>query len=178
MSPQLKDLGGSNGSLDSQEESPRVGGGGGSSGKAQDEQLLLKPGSAASEAAGAASPLESLEELEKKCAPYVRQDAYGTMGRGELSPAEKVLLGISLVTLVPIRLVVGIFVVVLYYLICRLCTLFYAPNREDGKDDYAHMVGWRRVVVVRAGRFLSRIMLFVLGFYWIRESHRSFSAEV
>ncbi|KAG1371317.1 putative Lysophospholipid acyltransferase LPEAT1 [Cocos nucifera] len=178
MSSELKDLGRSNGSIDSQEESPRVGGGGGSSGKAKDERPLLKPGSAASEAAGAATPSESLEELEKKYAPYVRKDAYGTMGRGELPPVEKVLLGIALVTLVPIRLVVGIVVVVLYYLICRLCTLFYPPNPEDGKDDYAHMVGWRRVVVVRTGRFLSRVLLFVLGFYWIRESHRSFSAEV
>ncbi|XP_038973824.1 lysophospholipid acyltransferase LPEAT1-like isoform X1 [Phoenix dactylifera] len=177
MSSELKDLVGSNGSLDSQEESPHVGGGGGSSGKAKDERPLLKPGSAASEAANAATPSERLEELEKKYAPYVRKDAYGTMGRGELPPAEWVLLGIALVTLVPIRLVVGIFLVVLYYLICRLCTLFYAPNREDGKEDYAHMVGWRRVVVVRTGRFLSRIMLFVLGFYWIRESHRSFSFE-
>nr|XP_010905685.1 lysophospholipid acyltransferase LPEAT1 isoform X2 [Elaeis guineensis] len=177
MASELKDLGGSNGSLVSQEESPRVGGSGGSSGQAKDERPLLKPRSAASDGDGAARLSESIEELEKKYAPYVRKDVYGTMGRGELPVAEKVLLGIALVTLVPIRLVVGLFLLLLYYLICRLCTLFYAPNREDGQEDYADMVGWRREVVVRTGRFLSRVMLFVLGFYWIRESCRSFSVE-
>ncbi|XP_008807763.2 lysophospholipid acyltransferase LPEAT1-like isoform X2 [Phoenix dactylifera] len=177
MASELKDLGGSNGSLDSKEESPRVGGGGESSGKAKDQRPLLKPGSAASDGDGAARLSESIEELEKKYAPYARKDVYGTMGRGELPAAEKVLLGVALVTLVPIRLVVGFFLMLLYYLICRLCTLFYAPNREDGREDYADMVGWRREVVVRTGRFLSRLMLFVLGFYRIREPRRSFSVE-
>lgn len=134
---------------------------------AKDNRPLLKP--------EASSTVESLEELEKKFAAYVRHDVYGPMGRGELPLPEKVLLGLALVTLVPIRFVVGMSVLVLYYLICRVCTLFLAPNRDEdqeGQEDYAHMGGWRRAVIVSTGRILSRAMLFVFGFYWIKETYR------
>jgi lysophosphatidylcholine acyltransferase/lyso-PAF acetyltransferase len=113
------------------------------------------------------------EELEKKFAPYVRHDVYGTMGRSELPTKEKFLLGVALVTLVPVRVVVAMTILLLYYLICRVCTFWSVPNREDEQEDYAHMVGWRRIVIVQCGKALSRLMLFILGFYWIRQSRRS-----
>ncbi|KAF5202337.1 Lysophospholipid acyltransferase [Thalictrum thalictroides] len=116
---------------------------------------------------------ENIRELEKKFAAYVRKDVYGTMGRGELPLIEKFLLGIAFVTIVPIRVIVGFVLLVLYYLICRLLTLRIIPNQEDGQEDYAHMIGWRRVVIVQCGRFLSRAMLFNFGFYWINESNPS-----
>ncbi|XP_020108342.1 lysophospholipid acyltransferase LPEAT1 isoform X2 [Ananas comosus] len=180
MASELKVLGGgdANGSADAHEDCPGLGGGGGGDSGAKDERPLLKPnpsssssngGGGAAAAAAAAVIAESVEELNKKYGPYVRRDTYGTMGRGELPAAEKLLLAIAMVTLVPLRLVLGIVVLVVYYLICRVCTLFSVPNREDGQEDYAHMVGWRREVVVRSGRFLSRVMLFVFGFCWIRE---------
>ena len=77
-------------------------------------------------------------------------------------------------TLVPIRLLVAFTILVVYYLICRVCTLFSAPNREgeDEQEDYAHMGGWRRAVIVQCGRFLSRALLFTLGFYWINVTYR------
>ena len=134
----------------------------------KDDRPLLKP-----ENPGGSG--ESLEELEKKFAAYVRHDVYGPMGRGELPAAEKLLLGVALATLVPIRVVVGMSILVVYYLICRVCTLFLAPNRgEDGdeQEDYAHMGGWRRHVILTCGRLLSRAMLFVFGFYWIKETYR------
>ncbi|XP_031389344.1 lysophospholipid acyltransferase LPEAT1 isoform X2 [Punica granatum] len=136
---------------------------------AKDDRPLLKP----DEPAGI-TPSE-LRELEKKFAAYVRKDAYGSMGRGELPLREKVLLGIAMLTLVPMRVVLALTVLVVYYLICRVCTALKAPNREgeDEQEDYAHMGGWRRAVIVMSGRFLSRVLLFVLGFYWIRETHRS-----
>ncbi|KAG6468432.1 lysophospholipid acyltransferase LPEAT1-like [Zingiber officinale] len=56
--------------------------------------------------------------------------------------------------------------------------LFSPPSRENGQEDYAHMTRWRRVVVVRCGRFASRAMLFTFGFYWIKESHMSLDNEV
>lgn len=117
---------------------------------------------------------ESIEELEKKFAAYVRNDVYGPMGRGELPLVEKVLLGIAVVTLVPIRFVLALIILVVYYIICRVCTLFSAPNRdeEQEQEDFAHMGGWRRAVIVWCGRFLSRMLLFVLGFYWISASYR------
>lgn len=117
---------------------------------------------------------ESIEELEKKFAAYVRNDVYGPMGRGELPLVEKVLLGIAVVTLVPIRFVLALIILVVYYIICRVCTLFSAPNRdeEEEQEDFAHMGGWRRAVIVWWGRFLSRMLLFVLGFYWISVSYR------
>ncbi|KAL6212935.1 hypothetical protein ACLB2K_018150 [Fragaria x ananassa] len=159
MESELKDL-------DSQPASkPASHGGGGSS--AKDDRPLLKPDPAPSVSA------EELQELEKKCAAYVRSDAYGTMGRGGLSLKEKLLLGVALVTLVPIRVVVIMTLLLFYYLICRICTLGLSPNRdEDEQEDYAHMGGWRRAVIVWCGRSLSRVMLFVLGFYWISETYR------
>ncbi|XP_073066971.1 lysophospholipid acyltransferase LPEAT1-like isoform X1 [Primulina eburnea] len=111
----------------------------------------------------------STEELERKYAAFVRHDVYGTMGMGELPWTEKILLALGLVLLVPLRVVAGIAILVIYYVICRVCTTFLAPNREDGQEDYAHMGGWRRAVIMQSGRFLTRSMLFVFGFYRIRE---------
>ena len=140
----------------------------------KDDRPLLKSDSAV------VTP-DDLLELEKKFAAYVRSDAYGPMGCGELPLKEKLLLTLALFTLVPIRFVVTFTILVLYYLICRVCTLFSAPNREgeDEQEDYAHIRGWRRVVIVQCGRFLSRAMLFTLGFYWISETYRDpFKTEV
>ncbi|XP_038715962.1 lysophospholipid acyltransferase LPEAT1-like isoform X1 [Tripterygium wilfordii] len=133
---------------------------------AKDDRPLLKP-----EAVGVS--IESLQDMEKKFAAYVRNDVYGPIGRGELPLLEKVLLPLACVTLVPIRVIVGMSVLVLYYLICRICTLFSSPNRDAEQEDYAHMEGWRRAVIVWCGRFSSRVMLFVFGFYWINETYRN-----
>jgi lysophosphatidylcholine acyltransferase/lyso-PAF acetyltransferase len=115
---------------------------------------------------------ETIEELEKKCAAYLRHDVYGTMGRGELPWTEKVLLGVATVTLLPVRFVLVMALLVVYYVICRLCTMFSAPNLEDEQETYANMRGWKRVVIVQSGKFLARCILFVLGFYHITEVYR------
>uniref|UniRef100_A0A1J3DPJ0 Lysophospholipid acyltransferase LPEAT1 n=1 Tax=Noccaea caerulescens TaxID=107243 RepID=A0A1J3DPJ0_NOCCA len=122
----------------------------------------------------------AIEELDKKFAPYARTDLYGTMGLGPFPMTEKIKLAVSMVTLVPLRFVLAMSILLLYYLICRVFTLFSAPYRgaeeeeEEGgvvvQEDYAHMGGWRRIVIVQCGRFLSRVLLFVFGFYWIHES--------
>ncbi|KAJ0978582.1 hypothetical protein J5N97_014056 [Dioscorea zingiberensis] len=168
MATELKNLSGSNGTLAQHEDSPHA-----AAGQAKDQRPLLKSDSNA----GVAAATESIEEMEKKYVPYVRRDVYGTLGRGPLETKEKVLLGLAMVILVPIRLVVGMLILVLYYLVCRICTLFSAPNRDGEQEDYSHMSGWRREVVVNCGRFLSRAMLFTLGFYWISESRRSLSDQ-
>ncbi|KAK9073318.1 hypothetical protein SSX86_007642 [Deinandra increscens subsp. villosa] len=139
----------------------------------QDDHPLLSPDRSPS-----STPPATAEELEKKYAAYVRHDVYGAMGRGELPWTEKVLLGFALVTLLPLRVILATSVVVLYYLICRVCTLFMAPNREDEQEDYAHLGGWRRSVLYWSGRVLSRVMLFAFGFYWISESDASVNNEV
>lgn len=141
-------------------------------GSSKDDRPLLK-----SESGRISNENHHLEEMEKKFAAFVRNDVYGTMGRGELPLVEKVLLGIALVTLVPIRVMIAMSILLLYYVICRICTLFSAPNRDEvvegeEQEDFAHMGGWRRAVIVLCGRFLSRLMLFVLGFYWINETYR------
>ncbi|CAM9001401.1 unnamed protein product [Rhodiola kirilowii] len=142
----------------------------------KDDRPLLKPETIRSEEEERRSEEEnrSAEELEKKYAAFVRKDAYGTMGRGELEVREKVMLGLAMVTLVPVRVVVGMTILVVYYLICRTATLFKAPNKEEEneQEDYAHMGGLRRLVIFQCGRFLSRVMLFVLGFYWIKVTVR------
>ncbi|KAK7280839.1 hypothetical protein RIF29_08363 [Crotalaria pallida] len=47
----------------------------------------------------------------------------------------------------------------------EVCTVFSVPNREEElqQEDYGHVVGWRRIVIVQCGRALARVMLFVLG---------------
>ncbi|KAL2471757.1 Lysophospholipid acyltransferase LPEAT1 [Abeliophyllum distichum] len=90
----------------------------------------------------------NIEEMEKKYAAFVRHDVYGTMGQGELPWAEKLV-----------------------------CTVLKAPNREDEQEDYAHMGGWRRAVIVQSGRFFSRVLLFSFGFYWIQKTNRSNDVE-
>lgn len=119
-------------------------------------------------------------EMEKKYAAFVRCDSYGPMGRGDVSLKEKLLLALALLTLVPLRILLGLAIVCSYYLICRSLTLFSIPNNipldrdrgaeEEQQEDYAHILGWRRSLIVKSGRFLSRSLLFVFGFYSI--SHR------
>uniref|UniRef100_A0A7N1A5F6 Phospholipid/glycerol acyltransferase domain-containing protein n=1 Tax=Kalanchoe fedtschenkoi TaxID=63787 RepID=A0A7N1A5F6_KALFE len=113
-------------------------------------------------------------DLENKYAAFVRKDAYGTMGRGDLPVGEKLMLGLALVTLVPVRVVLGFTILLVYYFICRAATLFKAPNREEDneQEDFVHMGGYRRLVIFQCGRFFSRVMLFVLGFYWIQVTIR------
>ncbi|XP_019230549.1 PREDICTED: lysophospholipid acyltransferase LPEAT1 isoform X2 [Nicotiana attenuata] len=142
----------------------------------KDDRPLLKPDPTNPQLqvqSQSSSSNPSIDELEKKYAPYVRHDVYGVMGRGELPWTEKVLLGIALVTVVPMRVVGAMTVLVVYYLICKVCTAFSAPNREEEEEqeDYAHIGGWRRVVMMQSGMFLSRVMLFVFGFYWISEAY-------
>ncbi|XP_030553659.2 LOW QUALITY PROTEIN: lysophospholipid acyltransferase LPEAT1-like [Rhodamnia argentea] len=143
----------------------------------KDDRPLLKPEPEAETEASSITP-ENLAELEKRFAAYVRRDSYGSMGRGELPLREKVLLGVAMATLVPMRVVAALVILVAYYLICRACTLLKAPNREEQgeQEDYAHMGGWRRKVIVACGRVLSRAMLFVFGFYWINETFRGASS--
>ena len=130
-----------------------------------------------SDAAAAPAPAaggEPAEELDARYAPYARRDAYGVMGRGPLAPAEAARLALAAAVLLPLRLVAGTLVLLLYYLVCRVCTLFAAA--DGGRPRLA---GWRRRAVLRAGCALSRAMLFVFGFYWIRETDKSLpSAEV
>lgn len=119
-------------------------------------------------------------DLEKKYAAFVRCDSYGPMGRGDVSLKEKLLLALALLTLVPLRILLGLAIVCSYYLICRFLTLFSIPNNipldrdrgaeEQQQEDYAHILGWRRSLIVKSGRFFSRSLLFVFGFYSI--SHR------
>ncbi|XP_049390337.1 lysophospholipid acyltransferase LPEAT1 isoform X2 [Solanum stenotomum] len=142
-------------------------------GSTKDDRPLLKPDPTNPQLqVQSQSSSPSIEELEKKYAPYVRHDVYGIMGRGELPWTEKVLLGIALVTLVPMRVIGATTVLVVYYLICKICTAFWAPNREDEQEDYAHTGGWRRTVMMQSGMFLSRVILFVFGFYWIHETYQ------
>ncbi|KAL8230860.1 hypothetical protein R6Q57_000638 [Mikania cordata] len=121
----------------------------------------------------ASTSQSEIEELEKKYPAFVRHDMYGTMGRGALPWTQKILIGIALITLFPLRLVLATLVVLLYYLICRACTLFLVPNREDEQEDYAHISRWRRKIIFWFGRVLSRTLLFVFGFYWIKETYRN-----
>uniref|UniRef100_A0A0E0JHM7 Phospholipid/glycerol acyltransferase domain-containing protein n=1 Tax=Oryza punctata TaxID=4537 RepID=A0A0E0JHM7_ORYPU len=132
------------------------------------------PSSAGGGEAEAVRPLlsaEEAEELDATYAPYARRDAYGTMGRGPLPVPRRVELFLRAVLLVPLRFVAGMLLLVTYYLVCRVCTLFVDEVAEEGRP---RLRGWRRVAVVRAGQGLSRAMLFVFGFYWIPETHRSF----
>ena len=99
------------------------------------------------------------------------------MGRGPLPVKEKLLLALALLTLAPIRVIVIITLMIFYNFVCRICTVFSAPYREDGQRDYAHLSGWRRRVIVWFGKVLSRFVLFVLGFYWITEINRTMHSE-
>ncbi|KAK4387540.1 Lysophospholipid acyltransferase LPEAT1 [Sesamum angolense] len=137
-----------------------------------DESPLLKS-EAVSPAPQISISSQSIEEMEIKLyAPFVRHDVYGTMGRGKLPCTEKLLLGLGLVFLLPIRVVGGMTILFFYYVICRVCTAFLAPSREAEQEDYAHTGGWRRAVILQSGRYLSRAVLFVFGFYWISETRK------
>ncbi|CAL4907618.1 unnamed protein product [Urochloa decumbens] len=131
---------------------------------------LLSSPSTSPSAASTMPVQESIEELDRRYAPYERRDAYGPMGLGPVGAAEAFRLAFAAVVLVPLRVVAGMLVLVVYYLVCRVCTLRVEEEREGGEGDgYARLEGWRREGVVRCGRALARAMLFVFGFYWIRE---------
>jgi hypothetical protein len=165
---------------------------------------------------------ETEEEVEEKYAAYLRKDAYGAMGRGDISMREKMLLLIALFTIVPLKVVLLLATVTPYYLLCRLLTMCHAHSSAarnvgnakqskccnqygvfDRSDDdhlngvlrdgsrtgiesnesilsknyindggfnakHASLCRFRQWVVVIIGRFLSRVVLFILGFYKIK----------
>lgn len=113
------------------------------------------------------NPNDSIKVMEEKYAAYVRKDLYGTMGLGPLPWIEKLKLGFAFFTLVPIRVLFGLLILIVYYLICRVCTVFKDADCEN--DDYGGLVGWRRRVVVGCGRVAARTMMFNFGFYYINE---------
>ncbi|CAD6272443.1 unnamed protein product [Miscanthus lutarioriparius] len=101
---------------------------------------LLSSPSPSPSAASAAPVLESIEELDRRYAPYARRDAYGPMGLGPVSAAEAARLAFAAVVLVPLRVVAGVLVLVVYYLVCRVCTLRVEEEREGGEGDgYARL---------------------------------------
>ncbi|KAG6557024.1 hypothetical protein Mapa_001441 [Marchantia paleacea] len=116
---------------------------------------------------------EFTREMEAECAPYVRHDSYGNFGAAEISVGEKILLGLAMVTIAPIRMILIFFILVTYYFICKICTISRLPGEEEGQENYSHLTGLRRSVIVYAGKFLSRSLLFVVGFYHIKVTHRT-----
>ncbi|TKW12223.1 hypothetical protein SEVIR_5G023100v4 [Setaria viridis] len=135
--------------------------------------LLPDAAAAAPAPAPAAAGGESAEELDARYAPYARRDAYGTMGRRPLAPAEAARLALAAAVLLPLRFVAGMLVLLLYYLVCRVCTLCVESDRGRPR-----LAGWRRKAVLRSGCALSRAMLFVFGFYWIRETDKRLPSSV
>lgn len=119
-------------------------------------------------------PPELLKEMEVKYAAYVRHDVYGNWGMRTISFLEKLQLFVALVTLCPIRVFFLFALLVLFYVICKLCTLqVTASSSDEGQESFAHMTGVRRTIIVRSGRFLARAMLFIFGFYYIPVSTRT-----
>lgn len=113
-------------------------------------------------------PPEFLKEMEAKYAAYVRHDVYGNWGTGTVSFWENLQLYVALVTLCPVRVLLLFAHLVLFYVICKLCTLrVTASSSDEGQESFAHMTGVRRTIIVRSGRFLARAMLFIFGFYYI-----------
>jgi hypothetical protein len=166
--------------------------GGGGEGMDQDQSPLLgkhhngrseeiQQESTSSKAAAASSSSEAVEvaaqtvkEMEVKYAAYMRHDMYGNWGMNSVPVLEKVKLLLALLTLCPIRFCLLLFFLVLFYLICKVCTLrVVASSNDEGQESFAHMTGARRAIVVRSGRFLARVMLFVFGFYNIHVDHRT-----
>jgi len=166
--------------------------GGGGEGMDQDQSPLLgkhhngrseeiQQESTSSKAAAAASSSEAVEvaaqtvnEMEVKYAAYMRHDIYGNWGMNSVPVLEKVKLLLALLTLCPIRFCLLLFFLVVFYLICKVCTLrVVAASNDEGQESFAHMTGARRAIVVRSGRFLARVMLFVFGFYNIHVDHRT-----
>ncbi|PKI37431.1 hypothetical protein CRG98_042179 [Punica granatum] len=119
--------------------------------------------------------------------PFILSDAYGERGKVRWMAVVRIICWILvtvlplrlvvgwmdavriifwiLVTVFPLRLVVCAIILLFYYLVCKVCTLFQAPNEQE---NYANLRGWRRTVIVNVGKFLSRVFLFLLGFYWIK----------
>jgi len=166
-------------------------GGGGGEGMDQDQSPLLgkhhngrseeiqqestsSKAAAASSSEGVEVAAQTVKEMEVKYAAYMRHDMYGNWGMNSVPVLEKVKLLLALLTLCPIRFCLLLFFLVVFYLICKVCTLrVVASSNDEGQESFAHMTGARRAIVVRSGRFLARVMLFVFGFYNIHVVHRT-----
>ncbi|KAJ6823860.1 putative lysophospholipid acyltransferase LPEAT1 isoform X1 [Iris pallida] len=115
--------------------------------------------------------------MERKYAAYVRNDAYGTMGRGSCRRRRRRCWGSRLSPWSRSGWCRRRW--------CWCCTTSYAGSAPSspprtGRTGRKITPTWSggRKAVVRSGRFLGRVMLFCFGFYWIRETRRGFSDEV
>ncbi|CAK9234787.1 unnamed protein product [Sphagnum jensenii] len=140
----------------------------------QQESTSSKAAAASSSSEAVEVAAQTVKEMEVKYAAYMRHDMYGNWGMNSVPVLEKVKLLLALLTLCPIRFCLLLFFLVLFYLICKVCTLrVVASSNDEGQESFAHMTGARRAIVVRSGRFLARVMLFVFGFYNIHVDHRT-----
>eukprot|EP00271_Cylindrocystis_brebissonii_P007089 TRINITY_DN20223_c0_g1_i1.p1 TRINITY_DN20223_c0_g1~~TRINITY_DN20223_c0_g1_i1.p1 ORF type:complete len:382 (+),score=46.41 TRINITY_DN20223_c0_g1_i1:301-1446(+) len=111
----------------------------------------------------------SLEALNEAFPPFVRTDTYGTLGKGPLSLASQVYLLVATVTIFPIRLFFLIIFMVWFTGICWLNTFDQTLTEVDGQPaTYVNLRGRRRASITACGRIASRMVLFVMGFYWIK----------
>lgn len=87
-------------------------------------------------------------------APFERHDHYGELGLGSLSLFEKLRLAVLACTVVPVKLLGGLFCLLAYYLICRFAFLVPKPFRTE--------------FIAACGKIACRSCLFCLGFYQIQ----------
>ncbi|GBG73651.1 hypothetical protein CBR_g16994 [Chara braunii] len=121
---------------------------------------------------GAAATGDLLSLDSEKFVPFVRNDLYGTKGEGALGLIDRLRLFVAACTLLPIRILGSIFFVVLYYVICRLLTSPSPTAGSSGKLAVVELQGIRRTIIKCSGQFCARAVLFICGFYYIRESRR------
>ncbi|KAI5082129.1 hypothetical protein GOP47_0001872 [Adiantum capillus-veneris] len=102
---------------------------------------------------------ETLFMMERKYAAFVRHAINGPMGKGHIPLSEKACLVVALLSLTPSE--------------TEGETSGAEENGSDAfQESYTQLTGVQRFVIVKLGQFLSRIVLFVLGFYWIKVTRR------
>lgn len=111
--------------------------------------------------------------LEKQYPAFARTDIYGPMGAGPLSIVDTLRLWLGGLILFPLRLLIVILFVFIYYVICRVTLLGLHSFRRNGGPAAEGNTGLRRTIIVGSGKRLARCVLFVIGFYRIKKVKRT-----
>ncbi|GAQ85809.1 acyltransferase [Klebsormidium nitens] len=111
--------------------------------------------------------------LEKQYPAFARTDIYGPMGAGPLSIVDTLRLWLGGLILFPLRLLVVVIIVFIYYLICRITLLRLHSFKRNSGPAAESATGLRRTIIVESGKRLARAVLFVIGFYHIKKVKRA-----
>eukprot|EP00899_Mesostigma_viride_P020161 jgi/Mesvir1/28146/Mv04713-RA.1 len=113
----------------------------------------------------------------EKFRPFIRTDDFGMVGLSPIDWKVRMKLAFGAIILLPIRIVLTLLCVILYFITCRLIWASRVFSKANTKESYCNhndgslnLSRWQQQMMASTGRFFCRTVLFIMGFYYIKKT--------